>query len=170
MTTKQDEDFTWSEYYQVHHNRPPNKTLIKGLDCFQKTTLKLPKTSIDIGCGNGNDTIALLKNNFSVLAMDKEAEAIDLLMKNIPHGSTSLETQIASMEKFVIPKASLINASYSLPFCHPDKFDVLITDIINSLPIKGIFCGQLFGVEDGWSNNNNMTFHTKGQVENIFNN
>lgn len=170
MTIKQEKEFLWSEYYKVHHNRPANTTLLKGLDYFKLKKLNLSKTAVDIGCGNGNDTIELLKNNFSVLAMDKEEEAIDLLIKNVPAQNSNLETQVVSMEKFIVPQVSLINASYSLPFCHPDQFNSLMNDIKNNLPDQGIFCGQLFGLEDGWSNNTDMTFHSHKQVEAIFKN
>ena len=34
--------------------------------------------AVDLGCGSGADTIALLKRRWRVLAIDGEAEAIDI--------------------------------------------------------------------------------------------
>ena len=170
MTAKKQKDFIWSDYYKSHLDRPPNHTLVKGLEFFISNTKNLPRTAVDIGCGNGHDTVELLKNNFSVLAMDKEDEAINLLIGNINQKSSFLKTEVSSMETFVVPEVALINASYSLPFCNPLIFGSFMNMIKNNILDGGIFCGQLFGVDDDWSYRNDMNFHTKKEVKEIFKN
>ena len=72
------------------------------------------------------------------------------------------------MENLPITNTTLVNASYSLPFCSPKKFKSLWNNIDKSLPVDGVFCGQLFGINDTWSINKAMTFHTSDQIENLF--
>ena len=170
MSVKKHKKFIWSEYYKAHHDRPPTDTLVKGLEFFVSNNKEAPRTAVDIGCGNGHDTVELLKNNFSVLAMDKEDEAINLLIKNVNQESSFLKTEVSSMETFIIPPVALINASYSLPFCNPSVFGSLMNMIVNNLLDGGVFCGQFFGVDDGWSHRNDMNFHTKEGVKEIFKN
>jgi hypothetical protein len=74
------------------------------------------------------------------------------------------------METIIIPKVSLVNASFSLPFCNPNKFSDLWKEITIKLSIGGIFCGQLFGLEDSWASNKNMTFHHRKSLDALFNN
>ena len=40
--------------------------------------------------------------------------------------------------------------------------------ITSSIIIGGIFCGQLFGNEDGWASNQNMTFHNRESLDDLF--
>ena len=170
MTVEKQKEFIWSEYYKIHHDRPPNHTLVKALEFFTSNTNGLSRTAVDIGCGNGHDTVELLKNNFSVLAMDKEDEAINLLMKNIQKDTPLLTTEVSTMETFIMPQVSLVNASYSLPFCDPDIFRSFMKMIEKNISNKGLFCGQLFGVDDDWNYRNDMNFHTKEDVKEIFSN
>ena len=74
------------------------------------------------------------------------------------------------MENIVIPQITLVNASFSLPFCNPNKFSDLWSEITTKLSIGGIFCGQLFGLEDSWASNKNMTFHHRNSLDSLFNN
>ena len=48
-------------------------------------------------------------------------------------------------KKLTLPKADLINAHYSIPFCNPQYFDIFWTTIVNSININGRFSGKFFG-------------------------
>ena len=160
----------WSDYYKSLEGKSSTPTLIKALDYFDNN-IDLQKKSIDIGCGNGLDIQELLKRDFEIIAFDKEREAIDILNKRFRnHIGKKLKVEISTMEEFIFPKASLINASYSIPFCHPDYFMSLWVKIEKSLPSRGVFCGQLFGKEDSWTIRNNMTFHSNNDIKNLFKN
>ena len=163
--------FNWSDYYANHIDCKAQSTLVKGLEYFNKQELQFPKKSIDIGCGQGSDVAELLSQDWDVMAVDKEPEAEQIITKRFPefHG-TKLITQIQVMENIIIPKVTLVNASFSLPFCHPDYFSELWTKITSSITAGGIFCGHLFGKEDGWATNNEMTFHHRNSLDALFNN
>ena len=160
----------WSDYYKALEGKPPTPTLVKALDYFENN-LDLKKTSIDIGCGPGIDVLELLNRNFKIIAFDKEKEAIDILSKRFrEHMGKKIKAEISTMEECILPRTSLINASFSLPFCHPDYFMSLWMKIEKSLPTKGIFCGQLFGEEDDWAVKNDMTFHSRHDIKKLFKN
>ena len=159
----------WSDYYKVRYDHPARKTLLKGLNFFEKQTVSLSKNAIDIGCGQGSDIYELLKRGWNVVGYDKEQEAIDILNDRFAkHINKQLSVVLSDMENLPITNTTLVNASYSLPFCSPKKFKSLWNNIDKSLPVDGVFCGQLFGVNDTWSINKAMTFHTSDQIENLF--
>ena len=161
--------FNWSEYYANHSESKPALTLLTGLKYFNRKNLPFPKTSIDIGCGQGTDVAELLREGWDVIAIDKEAEAEQILVNKFSkfHGN-KLITQVQKMENIIIPPITLVNASFSLPFCNPNNFSQLWTNITSSITIGGIFCGQLFGMEDGWASNKNMTFHHRKSLNDLF--
>ena len=168
MTKK---EFNWTEYYNNHRNSKPTYTLLKGLRYFNDRKISLSKKSIDIGCGQGTDVGELLNQGWDVLAVDKELEAEKIIIDRFSkfHGK-KLITQVQKMESIIIPEITLVNASFSLPFCNPNKFSNLWSEITAKLSIGGIFCGQLFGLEDSWASNNNMTFHHRNSLDSLFNN
>nr|WP_263972540.1 hypothetical protein [Pseudanabaena yagii] len=70
-------DRDWSAYYQAVAGRPPRDTLLKALDLFElEKSTKSPRLAIDLGCGDGRDTVELLSRGWKVLAIDGNTEAI----------------------------------------------------------------------------------------------
>lgn len=153
----------WEEYYERVNGRPPRKTLVKAVELFDGGAAKF---AIDLGCGTGVDTHALLHLGWRVLAIDKQAEGIAYVESGTPEDKRPyLETQVAPFETLPqLPPADLINASFSLPFCQPDHFESLWQNIVYALRKNGRFSGQLFGVNDSWAENPNLNFHTKAAV------
>ncbi len=145
----------WANYYKVTQQRTlPRKTLVKAIELFHcRNQVGLPKLAIDLGCGAGCDSIELLKHDWSVLAIDSQAEAISTLLTSCPQLlQNKLKTQVASFESLTsLPISQLINASYSLPFLKPEPFYKFWKLILKALQPGGLFCGTFFGVNDGWN-------------------
>ncbi|MBC8311559.1 MAG: class I SAM-dependent methyltransferase [Candidatus Marinimicrobia bacterium] len=162
--------FNWSNYYKNHLESKAQLTLVKGLENLNKLEVQLQKKSIDIGSGQGSDVAELLSQGWDTIAVDKEPEAEQIVIKRFAefHGN-KLITKVQKMEDIVIPKVTLINASFSLPFCHPNNFPELWTKITSSITTGGIFCGQLFGEDDGWATNDEMIFHHRNSLDSLFN-
>ncbi len=164
----------WTNYYRAVEGRPPRETLIAALDAFAtdigdgllpESTARL---AVDLGCGNGRDTVELLRRNWSVLAIDGEHEAIDQLNQRQDIDPTRLETRIQSFESLTLPvNVNLINASFCLPFCSPAQFATLWQKVVAALRPGGRFCGHLFGDRDTWTKYPNRTHHTRSQVEQL---
>lgn len=150
----------WEEYYDAIKGRPPRDTLLKALEIAST-----PRIAVDIGCGDGRDTVELLRRKWRVLAVDGEHRGITRLLQRPDLDTAYLTTQVVRFEELQLPEADLINASFSLPFCPPVAFPALWDRIVTSLRSGGLFCGQLFGDRDSWAVYSSLTHHSRQQVE-----
>ena len=155
----------WDDYYRATADRPPRDTLLHALASFE-TEGRIALFAVDLGCGSGMDTFELLRRGWRVLAIDGQPEAIARVEAIAPpEYRDRLQSQVAAFESLALLPADLINASFSLPFCAPDRFDALWADIRAALQPGGRFTGHLFGDRDGWANRADMTCHTVAQVQ-----
>ncbi len=158
-------DRTWTGFYHAHQNRTPHRTLLDALARFP-----VPGAAVDLGYGSGNETLHLLHGGWNVLAVDRQPEAATLLEQRIPaHLRDAVELRVAGFEDVTLPPTDLVFSGFSLPFCHPSRFEALWSQIRDVLRPGGRFAGQLFGVEDDWSQNAKMTFHSRSHVERLLN-
>lgn len=159
----------WSAYYQAVDGRPPRNTLLEALERFEaENEPKQSRLAVDLGCGEGRDTIELLRRGWQVLGIDAQEEAIARLLSRRDLNSERLETRVSRFEDLTLPESvDLINASFSLPFCPPEYFPNLWQKIVNSLRSGGRFSGQLFGDRDTWAVYTSMNHHTLDQVKGL---
>ena len=123
---------------------------------------------MDLGCGDGRDTVELLRQNWRVLAIDGEPEAIARLRQRQDIDRTYLETRVQRFEDLTLPPdVDLINASFCLPFCPPDQFPELWEEIVMALRVGGRFCGHLFGDRDSWAAYTDLNHHTRQQIDQL---
>lgn len=144
----------WDGYFQAVAGRPPRETLLMALDRFEAQGIPAPgdpPLAIDLGAGEGRDTAELLARGWRVLAIDGHPTAHALLAKRDLPNRDRLRTIQATIEDTQLPEATLINASFSLPFCDPARFDETWARIVEALPPGSRFAGQLFGDRDGWA-------------------
>lgn len=94
---------------------------------------------MDLGYGDGRDTVELLKRGWRVLGIDGEAKAIARLQNCPDIDRRRLETLVMRFEDLVLPEsAGSINASFCLPFCPPEHFPSLWNKIIAALRVGGV--------------------------------
>jgi tellurite methyltransferase len=156
----------WTRYYDAAGDEP-RRTLLYALGRFDEEGAR-ERLAVDLGCGTGRDTAELLRRGWRVLAIDGEAEAIERLRARrdlLTEGGDRLRTRIEPFDEAEWPEADLVNSSFALPFCPPGAFPAVWARIGASLRPGGRFAGQLFGDRDEWSAEQDMTFHTRGQVE-----
>ena len=82
-------------------------------------------------------------------------------------GLGRLETQVARFQDAALPRASLVNSSFALPFCPPAHFGDVWQRIVASLESGGRFSGQLFGDRDTWATRPEMSFQTREEAEEL---
>lgn len=144
----------WNTYFLNTKGMEPRPFLTEAL-----SYVKNKNDALDLGCGVGIDTTFLKVNGFSVTSVDSAPEVKEYVPDVI----------VSTFVDFPFPaeKYDLINAQYSLPFNSPKTFNAVFTRITNSLKSGGIFVGQFFGKQDGWSHNKEMTFHTEEEVRKL---
>jgi len=159
----------WVAYYQAVEGRPPRDTLLSALAQFDaEPTPDAPRFAVDLGCGDGRDTIELLQRGWRVLAIDGEPEGLERLQSRPNLASDRLETRQMRFEHLELPPhVHLVNASFCLPFCPPDAFPPMWQTITDALMIGGRFCGQLFGDRDSWAVEPTITSYTREAVETL---
>ena len=158
----------WEAYYERHKDRPGSPLLRSALSFI--TAHDTCRHAVDLGCGAGNDSRFLLEAGWDVLAIDREAAAINRVEKtalSCPRGQ--LRTRVQPFEGLNrLPSASLVYAGMALPFCHPEHFVNLWSTVLSALVPGGVFAGNLFGDRDDWANRTFMNFHTETQARGLF--
>src|SRR3989344_2471754 len=150
---------TWSAFYEATKSQPPSELLVRALEYVEHR-----RKAIDVGAGALKDTRFLLDQGFEVMAIDKE----HLMMHEAETiSSDRFHHLISSFADFNFPinEYDIASAMYALPFNPPETFEAVFQRIKDSLIKGGIMCGQFFGVRDEWHEDQNMTFHTKEQIE-----
>jgi len=165
-----DENPTWEDYYQKIQGRAPRPLLLAVLKAVEEdVSQNTSRHAIDLGCGDGTETLELLSRSWNVLAVDAEPGAIKRLLDKLSEAHRAhLQTQIAKFEEVSLVPADLIHASFSIPFCKPEHFDTFWKKIVAAIKPGGRFAGQLFGVNDSWAHNKDMTFQTTKEARALF--
>jgi SAM-dependent methyltransferase len=164
MASARDSD--WREYYERTAGQPPRQTLLAALARFG--TAASGRRAVDLGCGDGRDTIELLRRGWRVLAIDAEPAAIARLeaRPDLPPDGT-LATQCGRFEEASWPAVDLVNASFALPLCPPARFPGLWAKVAASLTPGGRFAGQLFGERDEWRGEPGITHLARADIERL---
>jgi membrane dipeptidase len=148
----------WGRYFR-HAGLDPRPTLVEAAERFAE-----PAFAVDLGAGTGRDTAELLRRGWRVLAIDREAEAIERLVELVGAGREGLETRVGGFQDVDWPECDLLNASFTLPFCPAVAFPALWARIVDSIVPGGRFAGQLFGERDEWARTG-IVVHTRAEVD-----
>lgn len=126
--------------------------------------------AIELGCGAGNDTVYLIKNNWKVLAIDRENVEERIAKRLNDKELEKFTFQQQNFESLELEKNNLIVANYCLPFCNKNKFEELWNKIESSIDDGGYFIGNFFGTNDGWNGiKKKMIFLSREQIMVLFN-
>lgn len=162
-------DDPWAEYYQKVQHREPRE-LFHRLMALQPAGGNQPaaRLAIDLGCGDGVESLALLAAGWAVLAIDQSPDAIRRVSQRARWaGHDDLQTQLAPFRDATLPPADLIYAGLSLPFCPPADFPGLWHKIRHALRPGATFAAHFFGRRDSWSANPEMTSHTADELKSL---
>ena len=109
----------WTDYYESQGDRAPRDLLVSTLDAFGPGA----RDAIDLGCGTGIETVAILGRGWRVFAVDAEQVGMDrLLLRASPPERERLHAQVGSIEDVELPTADLVWAGYSMFFIPPQRF------------------------------------------------
>lgn len=148
------------------------KTKRKGPSFVTIEFLRLginPGNAIELGCGAGRDTIALINNNWKVRAIDKENVENIIKERLTDEQLKNLKFEVQEFENLSICKTDLIIANNSLSFCNKEYFGKLWNTISENIKSKGFFVGNFFGENDDWKKSKDeMSFFTKEDILKMF--
>jgi tellurite methyltransferase len=158
----------WAGYFKAIDGREPRQTLVDALERFEHEPSAGARFAVDLGCGEGRDSAALLRAGWKVHAIDGHPDGISRLVSRNDLGNpTRLTMQLAPFESVELPSCDLLNASFSLPFCNPEQFESLWEKIVGAIRPGGRFSGQLFGDRDSWASIPDRSHHTRDQVDQL---
>jgi SAM-dependent methyltransferase len=159
----------WPGYFAATAGRPPRETLLAALERFEQNgpiDASAPPLAVDLGCGEGRDTAELLRRGWRVVAIDGHEDALTRLSARTDITAWDrLDMRLAAFEECQIPRCHLVNASFSLPFCAPDRFASLWRVITASIEPGGRFAGQFFGPLDSWAKLPDRSHQSRLEVE-----
>jgi tellurite methyltransferase len=157
----------WTDYYEEHEGREPRDLLLDVLQSFGGDE---GRSAVDLGCGAGIDTLAMLERGWSVFAVDAEQEAIERVRRRVPASlARRLTTVTSRMEDVELPAGvDLVWASFSLFFCRPDAFADVWRRIGEAIVPGGRFGGELLGDRDTWAPEDDISAFTLEEARALF--
>jgi len=157
-TTRDKEPPDWPAYYRHTLGRDPRPLFVRGMEAVRAACLSAGQ-AVEIGFGDGTETLAMLDGGWRVLAIDASPQAEEVLRSRLPeHVRERLEVRILPAQDVELPPFDLLYAGYALSFLTPDGFRRFWTDVRASLRPGGFVVVNIFGVRDTWAGDEFMTF------------
>lgn len=152
-------------FLDVTRGAPAHPNVHKALDYWTHS----PGLALDMGCGAGRDSLALLRAGWNVVALDRDPEALLMLQEQAAaYAPGALTTLCRTFEDAApLPTADLVSASFALPFCRPEAFTDLWIRITRALQQDGLFTGHFFGPQDDWAAKG-LSIHSQDQLRRQF--
>lgn len=165
MQDTQSQSEGWHGYYAAQTGRATRPVFDEAMALLGEAQAGDVRMAVDLGCGDGTESLALLSRGWRVLAVDQEAEAIGLLRARVPaEHAKRLETRQMGFEALDWPPCELVYAGYSLPFIAPAHCEAVLARLTAALRPGGRLAGQLFGDRDSWRVKPAMSFQTRAQA------
>jgi len=127
--------------------------------------------AVDLGCGVGVETEALLTRMWEVHAVDRRPEALKRLRSRVSSGfADNLTTEVEDIREFTVPHCGLVVAMNSLfSFDHQEVRHV-VEKVRKSLCRDGIFCMNLLSRKDDWKEKPDKYTYNTEDIHNLFEN
>ena len=155
----------WPAYYRATIGREPRPLFVRGLGLAAEAGMA-PGQAVEIGFGDGTETLALLADGWRVVAIDPTPAAADVLRPRVPPPAASrLEIVTARADGIELPPFDLLYAGYALPFVRPEVFPRFWADVVARVRPGGFLVVNLFGVRDTWAGDPDMTFVDAERVQ-----
>jgi len=165
-----------SDYNQIYKNdkivwgREPEALIKKALNFLEKGA-----TGLDLGCGQGKDSLFLAKKGFKITAIDLSKEAIEQIQAKIKKNKKlHIETICKNINDYKIEenKYDFIIGIDIFQFLTDKKIVNLIKDIKNKLKNNGLIIISSFTIKDPSykkSNKKNIKYYFKPkEITNYF--
>lgn len=148
----------WAAYYRHTLGREPRQLFVKGMAALAAGGIA-PGRAVEIGFGDGTETLDLLDGGWRVLAVDPAPQAAELLGSRVDgRAADRLEIRTESAATVALPPFDLLYAGYALSFLEPAGFRRFWTHVRGRLRPGGHVVVNVFGDRDTWADDPRMTF------------
>ncbi len=106
-------------------------------DFAQKLIDEGKKSVLEIGCGNGRDSILFALAGLKVTSIDMVQDAVDMAIKNAKNADVAVDFQAGNAEKLTFPDKSF-DAVFTLSVLHSTNMKKSIPEVYRVLKSKGI--------------------------------
>ncbi|GLY08637.1 class I SAM-dependent methyltransferase [Actinoplanes sp. NBRC 101535] len=152
----------WAAYNARQAARPVRELCRRVIDLAGPGRAR---TAVDLGCGAGRETRALLDAGWRVIALDGEPGTPQRVTRTIGGRHPALEIRVQDFTEIrELPDADLIYAGYALPHQPPASFDRVWAAARAALRPGGWLAADLFGDRDSWAGNPQLTFLEEGEL------
>lgn len=142
-----------ASYLEGNAGAPPRELLLRSIPLVKATG---PRRALDVGCGPGRETVALLRAGFEVDAFDPYPTMVERTRSHIaeecPELATKSRLRQATLEEVAPTLATaafaLVHAGFVLPFVLPARFDPCFEALRAALAPGGVLTAQFFGPDD----------------------
>ena len=133
---------------------------------FAKDFIKLMKSHkmkeiLEVGCGNGSDSIAFSKAGFKVTSIDIVPKAIELAKKNAKKSGVNVNFKVASVEKLPFDDG-IFGGLYTLSVLHSTNLKKSLPEIARVLQANGVAFIYIYGdtqFKDGKKTEDTIAFN-----------
>jgi SAM-dependent methyltransferase len=162
-----DETPDWAAYYRHTLGREVRPLFARGLAAARAAGVTAGH-AVEIGFGDGTETLALLAAGFHVLAVEASAEAPAVLRSRVsPATEGRLEVVVAPAETVALPPCDFLYSGYVLSFLAPEAFERFWAAARAALRPGGFVVVNVFGDRDTWAGETGMTFIDRATVDRL---
>ena len=152
----------WAAYNDAQAGRAPRPLLTRALELAGPGA---GRPALDLGCGSGIETRALVAAGWRVTAVDVDPTMPRRLDDLVASGA--VVPVVDDLRGAKLPEADLVHSSYALPFVPPRDFTRVWNRLMRRLSPRGWLAVDLFGDRDSWRGATPLTFHDRAAVDRL---
>lgn len=149
-------DRSFTDYYQATHDKPPHPILLT-----LESHLKEPGLALDLGCGAGRAVVWLRERGWTVEAVEREQEGLDLVRRRVGD-DPKVRLVLSDLGRYEPPPCDLAISLFTLFFLPREDLEALWCRLEKAVRPGGLFAGQFMGPHDDWKD---CTHLTRSEVE-----
>jgi SAM-dependent methyltransferase len=162
------EEQDWAAYYRYTEGREPRPLFVRGLEAMADSGV-VPGTAVDVGSGDGTESMHLLQAGWRVIAIDSAPAAAEVLAPRVPVDARDrLVIRTAPADEVELPPFDLLYSAYVLSYLPPDAFARLWAHARASLRPGGFIVVNIFGDHHEWAGKEpDTTFLSRDEVDRL---